>query len=448
MTQETTRRSNAATMSINERSQAIGRAQRALKALGEHPHSSKKVLGHAREHLNACYSHGSGDHVWDAVSNVETMAERRYGAPSPDEQDHAVESSRETSDPEELATHQRGRGAEDRAVPWSAPPDAATRRRPASTATNEQSRSAPDGPNWSQNTAQRHDPPSNDRPRAARLRGSDSQRSHRGDATSFEAMPESARDAALILLSIAYLGGAVLMLVTLAKVLLAWSSRWSTRRRPDTDAHPANRWPAEDPRDIDGLREQATTAMAAVASRAGVTAPAVDVVTLLGAPLTTSGGPATVGWSSRGSASAGPPTLVFASAALTGLSPAGVRSLASHEVAHVIRREHGSAAGRFAWLGGYLVLMVAGASLSVAALATSPQLGGLTLMATLPTAFAFLGLQFAFDRPEEIAADLFAVELTHDLDAAAELMRFLDEHVTRPPPAGWVARAVIRLERR
>lgn len=60
MTQETTRRSNAATMSIIERSQAIGRAQRALKTLEEHPRSSKKELGHAREHLNACYSRGSG----------------------------------------------------------------------------------------------------------------------------------------------------------------------------------------------------------------------------------------------------------------------------------------------------------------------------------------------------------------------------------------------------
>lgn len=134
MTQETTGRTNAATMSINERSQAIGRAQRALKALGEHPRSSKKELGHAREHLNVCYSHGSGDHVWDAVSKVETMAERRYGAPSADEQDHAVESSHETSDPEEPATHRRGRSAEDRAVSWSTQPAAATRR-PAPTST-------------------------------------------------------------------------------------------------------------------------------------------------------------------------------------------------------------------------------------------------------------------------------------------------------------------------
>lgn len=130
MTQETTRRANAATMSISERSQAIGRAQRALKALGEHPRSSKKELGHAREHLNACYSHGSGDHVWDSVSKVETMAERRYGVPSLDEQHQAVEPTTESLDPEEPATHQRGRAAEDRAVPWSTQPDAATRPAP------------------------------------------------------------------------------------------------------------------------------------------------------------------------------------------------------------------------------------------------------------------------------------------------------------------------------
>ena len=133
-----------------------------------------------------------------------------------------------------------------------------------------------------------------------------------------------------------------------------------------------------------------------------------------------------------------PPTVVFATAALTGLSPAAVHSLAAHELAHVIRRERSSAAGRYVWLAGYLVLMVAGAGLSVTALATAPQLGGLALMATLATAVAFLGIQVAFDRREEIAADLFAGQLTHDLDAAAELMRFLDEHVTRPEPDGRV----------
>jgi len=75
------------------------------------------------------------------------------------------------------------------------------------------------------------------------------------------------------------------------------------------------------------------------------------------------------------------------------------------ELARVLRRKCSSAAGRFVWLAGYLVLMVAGTGLSVTALATSPQLGGLVLMATLPTAVASLALRVAFDRRGENAAD-------------------------------------------
>jgi hypothetical protein len=33
-----------------------------------------EAIGHAREHLNACYSHGSGEYVWNAVAQVEAMA--------------------------------------------------------------------------------------------------------------------------------------------------------------------------------------------------------------------------------------------------------------------------------------------------------------------------------------------------------------------------------------
>lgn len=57
-------------------------------------------------------------------TQVETKAERRYGVPSRDEQDHVAGSDRETSDPEEPATHRRGRAAEDHDVPWATPPDA------------------------------------------------------------------------------------------------------------------------------------------------------------------------------------------------------------------------------------------------------------------------------------------------------------------------------------
>ena len=102
------------TMQMKERSEAIGRAQRAIKALGEHPRSSKKELGHAREHVNACYSHGSGEYVWNAVAQVEAMAERRYGVPSTEEQRQLAEA---TEDIEEPATAARGRAAEGRAIP-------------------------------------------------------------------------------------------------------------------------------------------------------------------------------------------------------------------------------------------------------------------------------------------------------------------------------------------
>jgi len=107
-----------ATMHTKERSEAIGRAQRALKALGEHPRSSKKELGHAREHLNACYSHGSGEYVWNAVAQVEAMAERRYGVPSAEEHRQLVEPSEDLVEP---ATVARGRAAEDRAPASTTP---------------------------------------------------------------------------------------------------------------------------------------------------------------------------------------------------------------------------------------------------------------------------------------------------------------------------------------
>lgn len=72
-------------MSMNDRGQAINRAQRALKSLGEHPRASKRELGHAREHLNTCYSLGDSRGVWEAVDKVEAMAARRYGVPDVDQ---------------------------------------------------------------------------------------------------------------------------------------------------------------------------------------------------------------------------------------------------------------------------------------------------------------------------------------------------------------------------
>lgn len=98
-------------MQIRDRAEAIGRAQRALKALGEHPRSSIKELGRAREYVNACYSHGSAKHVWNAVTQIEAMADRRHGALSAEQQRQPAEGRPDLEGP---ATATRGRQAEDR----------------------------------------------------------------------------------------------------------------------------------------------------------------------------------------------------------------------------------------------------------------------------------------------------------------------------------------------
>ena len=235
-------------------------------------------------------------------------------------------------------------------------------------------------------------------------------------------MSDPVASALLIVAAIAYLGGAVVVVAALAKVL-----------------EPADQ----------ALQQRAAAAMAAVAERAKVAAPATDVVAILGAPT---------GDGDRGVGDGGlavtrfragqPATVVFAQVALTGLSCAAVESLAAHELAHVIRRDRTSAGARYAWVLGYLVLVLAGVSLTVTAAVVAPPLAGPAMVATMTAAVAFLGLRVAFDRREEIAADLFAVDLTRDLDAAAELMWFYEDNVVRPRPGGVLGRAWAHLERR
>ncbi|MSY85516.1 MAG: M48 family metalloprotease [Actinobacteria bacterium] len=114
----------------------------------------------------------------------------------------------------------------------------------------------------------------------------------------------------------------------------------------------------------------------------------------------------------------------------------------------VLSRPRATSAARYAWVLGYLVLVLTGAGLTVTAVVAAPQLAGPAMLATMTAAVAFLALRVAFDRREEIAADLFAVDLTRDLDAAAELMWFYEDNVVRPLPAGVLGRAWAHLERR
>ncbi|MBS42564.1 MAG: hypothetical protein CMH83_05230 [Nocardioides sp.] len=241
--------------------------------------------------------------------------------------------------------------------------------------------------------------------------------------------------ALLIIVAIAYLGGAFLVVAALAKALTTWSASWRAR------SHVA---PVDE-----ALQAQAAAAMAAVAARANVVPPATDVVAYLGTPTGDDDRPAGDGGLAVTRFRAGhPATVVFAQAALTGLSRSALHSLAAHELGHVVRRERSSAAARYSWLVGYLMLMLAGGGLTVTALRAAPQLAGPALLATTSAAVAFLALQVAFDRREEITADLFAVALTRDLDAATELMGFYEENVAKPLPAGRLGRAWAQLERR
>jgi Zn-dependent protease with chaperone function len=241
--------------------------------------------------------------------------------------------------------------------------------------------------------------------------------------------------ALLLIAAIAYLGGAVLVVAALAKALASWSANWRPGSQPD---------PVDEV-----LQAQAAAAMATVAAAAHVAPPATDVVAYLGTPTGDDARPAGDGGLAVTRFRAGhPATVVFAQAALTGLSRSALQSLAAHELGHVVRRERTSAAARYGWLAGYLALMLAGGGLTVTALLATPQLAGPALLATTSAAVAFLALQVAFDRREEIAADLFAVDLTHDLEAAAELMGFYEENVAKPLPAGRLGRPWAQLERR
>lgn len=72
-------------MNVDERAAAIKRAKRALKALADHPDSSQRHLGTARDRLNDCYRLSDSESVWAAVRDTEAAAASVYGVPQGDE---------------------------------------------------------------------------------------------------------------------------------------------------------------------------------------------------------------------------------------------------------------------------------------------------------------------------------------------------------------------------
>ena len=72
-------------MRIYERAAAVKRVKRALKALANHPDTSQRQLGTARERFNDCLRLGDSDAVWAAVVDAEATAAAIYGVPQDDE---------------------------------------------------------------------------------------------------------------------------------------------------------------------------------------------------------------------------------------------------------------------------------------------------------------------------------------------------------------------------
>lgn len=194
------------------------------------------------------------------------------------------------------------------------------------------------------------------------------------------------------------------------------------------------------------LLERAAAAVERISRRAGVVAPEVLVVSLLGRPFPGpqrrslgTGGLAVTRFIPRR-----PISVVFARAAVTDLSRAALDSLAAHELGHVLR--YRTRAGRirhYAWAIGFLVVTV-----FMAAWMAATQSGAM-LVATAVIALAYLVIRTFWQRREEVAADLFAVALTTDLAGAEELMRFYEENMRDEPlPEGRLRRTLALLDRR
>ena len=194
------------------------------------------------------------------------------------------------------------------------------------------------------------------------------------------------------------------------------------------------------------LLERAVAVVERISSRAGVDAPAVLVVPLLGRPFpgpqrrsVGTGGLAVTRFTPRQQI-----RVVFARAAVTDLSTAALANLVAHELGHVIRyRTRTGRVRHYAWAIGFLLV-----TFFMAAWMVATQSGAM-LVATAVVALAYLVIRTFWQRREEAAADLFAISLTSDLAGTEELMRFYEENMRDEPlPEGRLRRALAHFEQR
>lgn len=241
--------------------------------------------------------------------------------------------------------------------------------------------------------------------------------------------------AAAAVIALAYLAGGIVLVVSAAGAV----ADLLRGRRKRAAAAPVD----------DHARRRAAAVMAQVAGRVAVVPPEVEVVPVLGVPIAGDHhGVGTGGLAVTRLRLWGPITVIYAEAALTSLSEAALESLTAHELAHVIHhRTRRARIARGAWLLCYLTMVLLGASVVAAAGFVAPRLAAApAMLATAGSALGFLGVGAAFRRREELEADMFAIDLTRDLEAAAELMD-LYSHLTRPQPRSLTLRMGMRLER-
>lgn len=179
------------------------------------------------------------------------------------------------------------------------------------------------------------------------------------------------------------------------------------------------------------LSERAAAVIDDLAAWAGVTAPPVRVVPLLGVPLRSDSGVGVGGLAVTRALPGQPVEVVFAAAAITRLSSAALGSLAAHELAHVVATRS-RPRNRYVWMAGYLALAAALMLMTV----TTPDLLGFTVLGAAVATFGFHAVHAAVRRREEVAADLFALDLTGDLGGAEELIRF-NAGMLRSDRGGW-----------
>lgn len=193
------------------------------------------------------------------------------------------------------------------------------------------------------------------------------------------------------------------------------------------------------------LTGRAASAVARMTRRAGIPSVPVIVRPLLGRPFpgaqqrrVGTGGLAVTRFAPRR-----PVTIDFAAAALTDLSDSALDSLVAHELAHVIR--YRTRAGRLrhhAWAGAFLAI-----SLPLVVWVAATQSGAVLALAGLAS-LTYLLVRTFWQRREERAADRFAILLTRDLPAAAELLGFYEQNMDVPLPSGRLRRAAAARSRR